>query len=229
MRLLRRRQAPPRVHGFTLIELMVAIAIMALMALMSWRGLDGMTRVLSQTREQGDELYALQAGLSQWGADLDAITAVDGIAALEWDGAMMRMTRRNSSDASAGLWVVAWARKDTQAGPQWMRWQSPPVRTRADMEAAWAQAQTWGRNADTSQNHRQVNVTRLEQWQIFYFRNDAWSNPLSSGDASTSDALQSGLAVPEGVRLVLTLPTGGALAGVITRDWVRPDVGGGKS
>ena len=29
-------------HGFTLVELLVAVALMALMAAMSWRGLDGM-------------------------------------------------------------------------------------------------------------------------------------------------------------------------------------------
>jgi general secretion pathway protein J len=31
------------------------------------------------------------------------------------------------------------------------------------------------------------------------------------------------------VRLVLQLPPGGALAGRLQRDWVRPTVGGGKS
>ena len=34
--------APTR--GFTLIELLVAISIMALMAILGWRGLDGMSR-----------------------------------------------------------------------------------------------------------------------------------------------------------------------------------------
>jgi general secretion pathway protein J len=35
--------------------------------------------------------------------------------------------------------------------------------------------------------------------------------------------------IPDGVRLVLLLPAGGALSGKLTRDWVRPTVGGGKS
>ena len=37
------------------------------------------------------------------------------------------------------------------------------------------------------------------------------------------------VSVPDGVRLVMTLPPGQALSGVITRDWVRPTLGGGKS
>jgi len=35
--------------------------------------------------------------------------------------------------------------------------------------------------------------------------------------------------VPDGVRVVLVLPEGGALSGRIVRDWVSPKVGGGKS
>ena len=59
--------------GFTLIELLVAISLMALMAALAWRGLDGMTRAQSQMRQQADDVLALQAGLVQWGADLDAL------------------------------------------------------------------------------------------------------------------------------------------------------------
>ena len=43
-----------RIRGFTLIELLVAIAAMALLALMSWRGLDGMTRAQSMNRDRGE-------------------------------------------------------------------------------------------------------------------------------------------------------------------------------
>jgi general secretion pathway protein J len=35
--------------------------------------------------------------------------------------------------------------------------------------------------------------------------------------------------LPDGVRLVLQLPAGRAISGQLTRDWVRPTVGGGKS
>ena len=58
--------------GFTLIELLVAIAAMALLALMSWRGIEGMARAQAQNRERGDAVLTLQTTLSQWNADLDA-------------------------------------------------------------------------------------------------------------------------------------------------------------
>ena len=64
------------VSGFTLVELLVAIFIMALLTLLSWRGLDGMARSQRQTRQYTDELLTLQTGLAQWGADLDALAQV---------------------------------------------------------------------------------------------------------------------------------------------------------
>ena len=81
-------------------------------------------------------------------------------------------------------------------------------------------------------------VTPLAQWQIFYFRGGAWSHPLSSDATAARPALPASapgvpalpLAVlPDGVRLVLTLPPGPSISGVLTRDWVRPTLGGGKS
>ena len=39
-------------RGFTLVELLVAIAVMALLAIASWRGLDGMARSQQLTRER---------------------------------------------------------------------------------------------------------------------------------------------------------------------------------
>ena len=72
---------------------------------------------------------------------------------------------------------------------------------------------------------REVPVVPLQDWQIFYFRGGAWSNPLSSdgSDKETQSAL------PDGVRAVLTLPPGQAITGRLTLDWARPTVGGGKS
>ncbi|MBU1359686.1 MAG: prepilin-type N-terminal cleavage/methylation domain-containing protein, partial [Gammaproteobacteria bacterium] len=61
-----------RPKGFTLIELLVAIAVMALLALMSWRGLEAMALGQSINRERGDAVLTLQTSLAQWGADLDA-------------------------------------------------------------------------------------------------------------------------------------------------------------
>ena len=45
------QRRPSAQRGFTLIELLVALSIMAVMAVLSWRGLDGMTRTQAQVRQ----------------------------------------------------------------------------------------------------------------------------------------------------------------------------------
>ena len=134
-----RRTDQPQ-QGFTLIELLVAIALMALMAAMSWRGLDGMTRAQTQMRQHADEVLTLQAGLAQWGADLDALTQQPNTPNLDWDGRALRLLRSSSASPNEGLRVVAWTRRQAAGTGQWLRWQSPPLRTRGELQTAWQKA-----------------------------------------------------------------------------------------
>ena len=231
-----------RVRGFTLIELLVGIALMALMAALSWRGLDGMTQAQSRLRVQADEVLTLQAGLAQWGADLDAMVEQGGQPSLDWDGRALRILRRDAVAPGAGLRVVAWARRANGSAGEWLRWQSPPASNRDALAQAWQSAASWAQNASSQDRAREVRIVPIDELQIFYFRGDAWSNPLSSAGAGTGMGTGSASGagagdgmnatdvaqVPDGVRLVLALSSGQALSGTITRDWMRPALGGGK-
>ena len=225
-----------RLHGFTLIELLVALAAMALMAGLSWRGLDGMLRAQSQLQQRADAVLTLQAGLTQWAADLDAVLQLPQTPALDWDGRGLRLVRRSTATPGDGVLVVAWARRDVNGAGQWLRWQSPPQFTRGDLQSAWNKAAQWSQNPGEDEKRYEVRIAALEQWQIFYFRGNAWTNPLSSGGVAapvpvpgTSSNAAPDVTLPDGVRLVLMLPLGQALSGTLTRDWIRPVLGGGKS
>ena len=214
-------------RGFTLIELLVAIGVMALIAILSWRGLDGMVRAQEQTRQRADEMLVLQAALGQWGTDLDALMPIANTTPLDWDGQVLRITRRSSAVPDEGALVVAWTRRNNAQGvSQWLRWQSPPVRTRGDWQEAWQQAAQWARTPGDAERRYEVTLLPLTDWQIFYYRGGAWSNPQSSTGTAPGDAAA---AIPDGVRLQITLPPGQALAGQLTRDWVKPVLGGGRS
>ncbi len=231
--------------GFTLVELLVALVIMALLAILSWRGLDGMTRVQTQTQANTDGVLALQAGLSQWQTDLDALTVqanVPGVSGLDYDGQVLRLTRRyaetgedtKNTTNDDSIRVVAWSQRNVEVNAglanktQWLRWQSAPVKTRAELQAAWLQAKAWASNATETDKKGEVAVATIDKWQVFYYRNDAWSNALSSADVDAQIPGSNAPVLPDGVRLVLTLAAGQALVGTITRDWVRPTMGGGK-
>ena len=238
---------PTRQRGFTLIELLVAIGVMALMAGLTWRGLDGMTRAQDQVQARADKLLTLQAGLAQWSADLDAIQQMPGFEGVDWDGRALRLTRRSSNDQGSAVTVVAWARRDIGGTGYWIRWQSPPVNSRAQLQSAWARAAQWGQNPGDAEKRLEVVLIPLQEWRVFYFRADAWTNPLSSDSAapppppspgpSTGPTSGSPIvastgparALPDGIRVVLTLPEGQPLTGTLTKDWIRPTLGGAKS
>ena len=222
--------------GFTLVELLVALMVMALLAVLSWRGLDGMTRAQSQTQQRADAVLTLQAGLGQWTADLNALLVQPNTAAIDWDGRGLRLTRRSSDPQATGPLVVAWTRRMVDGTEQWLRWQSPQVHSRAELAQAWSNAALWAQNPSDEAKRAEVALTPLADWRIFYYRDGAWSNPLSSSATAPAPTGVGGGAggttdtsIPDGVRLVLTLPPGQALVGTITRDWLRPTQGGGKS
>lgn len=235
-------KGPRAGRGFTLVELLVALFAMSLLAVMSWRGLDGMTRAQAVTEARADQVLTLQVGLQQWATDLDAIIQLPNTAALDWNGRALRMTRRGSGATTTnGVMVVAWGRRIVNGTGTWLRWQSTEVTTRDQLQQAWLQADNWSQNPGAQELQGEVAVTPLEEWQLFYFRGGAWSNPMSSdatGFKPVTNQFVTGASLspppvfsnlPDGVRLVLTLPAGQAIAGRLTRDWARPTLSGPKS
>lgn len=61
------RRAP---RGFTLLELLVAVAILAVVAMLSWRGLSSLASTRERLAPQNDEVQAILAGFGQLQRDL---------------------------------------------------------------------------------------------------------------------------------------------------------------
>jgi len=112
-------------HGFTLVEMMVALTILALISVMSWRGLDAVLRADEQLGAQAARTQALFNALSQMARDLEqhvqapaqseggAVTALP--ASIRWQAegqgpAMLLIERR--ADQGAGAQQIQWRLQD---------------------------------------------------------------------------------------------------------------------
>ncbi len=226
-------------RGFTLIEVMVALVVMSILALLSWQGVSGMSNAQARSQARSDEVMRLQTALSQWQTDLDAVTDTGHVTPIAYDGVSLRLTRR---DAQGNVHVTAWAARNSDGRLRWLRWQSLALSNRADLLDAWSQAQRWSQNPSVDQRQRETPIADIDQWQIYYYRNDAWTNPQSAdNDASAgvppppNPGAAPGVpdpnraSLPDGVRMVLQLSGGQSVSGQLMRDWVRPTQGGGKS
>lgn len=232
-------------QGFTLVEVLVAIGVMALMALMGWRGLDGMARSQHELHTRGEQLQTTQTALAQWRSDLDQLHTMQGLPAWDWDGRVLRLTRSSATGQPAALRVVAWTLASTSG--QWLRWQSAPLTRQGAWQQAWLDASQWAQHpaarvrppsteAAGENGASALRLQSLAQWQLFVHRDGAWTHPLSSDAGSPQPGTPSQTpepartqSVPDAVRLQLQWPPGSMLAGELTLDWVRPVFTGSRS
>jgi general secretion pathway protein J len=201
-----------KANGFTLVEVLVALMVMAVMAAMAWQGIDGIARARASSESQVDRLLRLNSVLSQWEHDLASIQESQVVPALVFDGSTLRLTRRTD----AGLQVVAWSLRDDAM----VRWAAPAATSARELQDHWLRSlQLTG--ADVGQLRA---IDGLSQWQLYFYRGNAWTNAQSSADviapapaASGPRAVQRQL-LPTGVRIVLGFAPGSGYGGPLTRD-----------
>jgi len=226
----RRRRPSLSPRGFTLVEVLVALFIMAVLAMMSWRGIDALVRSRDGAQGATDQTLVLSTAISQWEQDLAQLQRTPGIPALRFDGAALRLTRR----AKDGMVLVVWMVQ----GDTLYRWASPASSHIAELQEWWLRSQQWSGIRDGAL----PMLGQLAEWQVYYYRqgDNTWSNAQSSAGrsntaappapppsspgtegegtpnppdtANTADE-EDADQLPQGVRLVLSLP-----AGTLTRD-----------
>ena len=223
----RTRQAPARSTGFTLIELLVGLALVALLAIMSWRGLDALSRSQAQLQERSAALASLQAALSQWTLDLEQAVETPYVNSSAWDGRQLRVVRR--SLAEDALVVVAWGQRLEPSGLQWRRWQSAPLRERAALLQAWNEAPSQLAGTDADRLPEAVSLLPIEAWELRFHLGAGWV-PAPSLSATLAAGVDPQLQEPPaGLRLRLQLPAAAGLPGALQLDWTHPSQNRGRS
>lgn len=201
----------PRHRGFTLVEVLVALLIMAILAAMAWQGVDGIVRTRDASKARLEATLRLDTVLSQWEQDLTAIqSSGQQVPAFIFNGASVRITRR----ADRGMQLVVWSLRPglpgAKDGQTWVRWAGTQTVMAEELQNTWMSSQQLQGTEPGS-----VRVLEgLSQLQLFCFRGNAWTNCQSTGNVTASGAV----APPDGVRLILSFAEGSGQVGSITRD-----------
>ena len=127
-------------RGLTLIELLVAIGVLAFIAVMAWRGLDSLTRTRESLNHELEQARSLQLTLAQWQIDCaNAVDAdlLDGHAPLLIENSQFVLTRRVQMEAQpSAVQIVTWRLHQGVLS----RSALPPTRDLTPLEAGWQQA-----------------------------------------------------------------------------------------
>jgi general secretion pathway protein J len=188
---------PSRSTGFTLVEVMVALLIMAILAALAFRGIDALTRAKESALLSTDRTLKLNTGMSQFEYDISQVIDSKVLPQpVMFDGATLRVARRTPD----GIELVLWTLQDRR----WQRWASGSYTHMSELTDAWMRSQQWGAISGNA-------ITVLEDVDEFqvYVCNPAtlgtsgcsWNNVQSTqGAASGAQALaiRIGLRLPEG-------------------------------
>lgn len=157
-------------RGYTLVEVLVALMVMAILATLAWQGLDGIVRARDGSGAALDRTTRLATVLTQWEQDLAALHDTGVVPPLAFDGQTLRLTRR----VDGGVALVAWALH----GASWQRWSGPPTTRSGELQQTWLRSQQLLGNEAA-----QVTLDGdAAGYQVYFFRGGAWTNAQSTGD-----------------------------------------------
>lgn len=209
-----------RSAGFTLVEVLVAMFIMAVLAVMAWQGVDSIVNARNASQDRMEKLLKLNTVLAQFQQDLEAMQDSGALPQPmpSFDGISLRLTRR----AETGLQLVVWSLR----GGTWLRWAGNPVTTTQALQDQWMNSQQFIGN----ESGQLRTMTGISEWQAYCFRGNAWSNCQSStGDAPAAASPGGAASAPtgptdplKGLRIVLNFGEGSGFSGNVTRDISMP-------
>lgn len=147
----------PREQGFTLLEVLIALGIVAVISLLSWRGLDEVLRMSTRLQSVDEDLQVLAATFNQLEKDLRSVELGSprpsgrlDEASLGPEGLSLLGTVRQGSDTSYNLQVFwTWQNGQLKRATQLLaegapRLESESIRVPALAIRLWTEGLGWG-------------------------------------------------------------------------------------
>ncbi len=192
-----------RAAGFTLVEVLVALVIMAILSAMAFRGIDAVMHAKDNALAATDRTLKLNTGMSQFEYDVSQIVNTNVLPqAIMFDGATLRVARRTPQ----GIQLVLWTLQDRR----WQRWASGSYIHMSELTDAWMRTQQW----DAISGNAVTVLDNVDSFQVYLCNPAAintngcsWNNVQSAqgvqGAASGATAVQ-----PNAIRISLKLAEG---------------------
>jgi general secretion pathway protein J len=161
-----------RTHGFTLVELLVAIGILAMVAVLGWRGLDGIVRARVALTEEMETTRGMQLAFAQMQSDCEHAAGPDILDRRPWllaENNRLTLVRVVSGESEpTRLQVVAYRIVDGTL----MRRESNGTRDLGQLDALWKAATTDVDSAtpavalQTGVTGMQLSIWQNNQWRV---------------------------------------------------------------
>ena len=195
------RVSSSSMRGFTLIEVLVAVVLMALLSATAYKGVATMLDARERIESAVASTQRMQQALSQWSDDWEAASQLRMHSGVFYSGSAVRMIRHDPLRVGR---IVAW--RQTSTGLE--RALMPPVESVEDLhQQLMASTEEWVLHGTLPRGATLTTWPDLSEFQIYYFVGNSWANPYST----FSD--QQGW--PSAVRLELKTPKG-----FISSDWL---------
>lgn len=158
-----------RARGFTLVELLVAIGILAMVAVLGWRGLDGIVRARVALTDQMEMTRGMQLAFAQMQSDCEHVVDATMLGRrpflLQADNRLTLVRTVFNENEPARLQVVAYRLVNGQL----MRRESNTTRDLVELDALW-QASV----SDTDPTPPVTLQGGVQSMGVLVWQNNAW-------------------------------------------------------
>jgi len=174
-----------RARGFTLLELLVAVSILAILAIMAWRGLSALGTTRARLEPQSDAVRGLLTALGQMERDLAQVPTSAAVFALP--AQPLRVSIVDGQPVLQVLRLAPSADGSAATAVQSIFY----VVLDGTLERQTSAAQRFHSAASATRLERTVLLHDIDAWQIRVWREGSgWITPATDADAANTPGVE---------------------------------------